>query len=478
MNFQILSGGDRFANLVQWLSMVGSIIAVSLIAKELGANSLGQILSSVIAVTIPMGILQASSTKNDYAVCFWLVCLAYFILKSLKSNITIFDCLKISTILGLAFFTKGTAYVYALPFLLWLITGLIKQWRWNFWKPLLLIFSIAIMINLGHYIRNIDLFGYPLVNPPFYQINSITFGLFISNIIKNMALHMAIPLDIVNNDFIEVVIRKLHDILGVNINDPRTTSAGVEFSISGLSTSENTAGNPLHFYLILTSAILFFSKKRFKNRRYIFQYLITIVGSFLLFCLLIKWQPWQSRLHITLFVLFAPFVAVVFSEIFNKRVSIYIALILLQVSLFWVCYNDSRPLVGENNIFITSRIEQYFANKRYLKDDYVEAVKFVKDLGCSQVGIFMPPDGWEYPLWVLFKQNNNQTVRIEHLNINNVSSIKSNQYPYKDYKPCAIISVGYPVNKEIVTKNGSYVKKWSGINLRETVNVFVLQTRM
>jgi len=38
MNFQILSGGDRFANFVQWFSMLGSIIGVSLIAKQLGAG--------------------------------------------------------------------------------------------------------------------------------------------------------------------------------------------------------------------------------------------------------------------------------------------------------------------------------------------------------------------------------------------------------------------------------------------------------
>lgn len=42
-HFQILSNGDRFANLVQWLTMIGSIIGVSLIAQELGANIRGQI---------------------------------------------------------------------------------------------------------------------------------------------------------------------------------------------------------------------------------------------------------------------------------------------------------------------------------------------------------------------------------------------------------------------------------------------------
>ena len=35
MHFQMISGGDRFANLIQWLSMVGSAIAVSLIAQKL-----------------------------------------------------------------------------------------------------------------------------------------------------------------------------------------------------------------------------------------------------------------------------------------------------------------------------------------------------------------------------------------------------------------------------------------------------------
>lgn len=472
MNFQILSGGDRLANLVQWFSMVGSAIGVSSIAKELGANLLGQIFSSVVAVTIPMGILQASSTKNDYAVCFWLVCLAYFILKSLKSKITIFDCLKVAASLGLAYFTKGTAYIYALPFLLWFTTGAIAQWRWKFWKPLLWLACIAILINLGHYIRNFDLFGTPIYNPPEYKITSINFLLFISNVIRNMALHTAIPFDIVNNDSIEKLIINIHKILGVNINDPRTTSPGVEFGISGLSTFENTAGNPFHFYLILISIIIFSFDRRLKKQPYLIQYLMAVIAAFLIFCLLIKWQPWQSRLHISLFVLFAPFVAVVFSGKFNQRVSIYIALFLLQISLFWVCYNESRPLIGENNIFITSRTEQYFANKRYLKDDYVEAVKFVKDRSCAEVGLYMPPDRWEYPLWVLFKKDSDRTVRIEHLNISNISAIKSERYPYKDYKPCAIISVGYPGDREIVTKNGSYIKKWSGTNFREEVNVF------
>src|SRR5262245_35403163 len=78
-HFHILSGGDRLANAVQWLSMLGSIVGVSLIAKQLGGSWDCQVLASLVALCLPMGILQASSTQNDYVVTFWLVCFAYYV---------------------------------------------------------------------------------------------------------------------------------------------------------------------------------------------------------------------------------------------------------------------------------------------------------------------------------------------------------------------------------------------------------------
>ena len=59
MHLQILSGGDRFANLVQWCALCGSTVGASLIAKEFGASGRVQVLAAVITATIPMGILQA-----------------------------------------------------------------------------------------------------------------------------------------------------------------------------------------------------------------------------------------------------------------------------------------------------------------------------------------------------------------------------------------------------------------------------------
>ena len=80
LHLQLIVNGDRLANLVQWFSMFGSLIGVSLIARELGGNTKSQIFSALFCATIPMGILQSTSTQTDYVVSFWIVILVYFLL--------------------------------------------------------------------------------------------------------------------------------------------------------------------------------------------------------------------------------------------------------------------------------------------------------------------------------------------------------------------------------------------------------------
>jgi 4-amino-4-deoxy-L-arabinose transferase-like glycosyltransferase len=72
---QLLSGGDRLANLPQWFASMGSLFVVSLIAARLGATARGQALAALFCATLPMGILQSTSTQNDFVVAYWLACL-------------------------------------------------------------------------------------------------------------------------------------------------------------------------------------------------------------------------------------------------------------------------------------------------------------------------------------------------------------------------------------------------------------------
>jgi len=65
LHLQVLSDSDRWANLVQWLAMVGSVALASLLARHWGAGRSGEWLAGILVATLPMGILQSSTTQND-----------------------------------------------------------------------------------------------------------------------------------------------------------------------------------------------------------------------------------------------------------------------------------------------------------------------------------------------------------------------------------------------------------------------------
>jgi 4-amino-4-deoxy-L-arabinose transferase-like glycosyltransferase len=527
MHLQLLSGGDRFANLVQWFSMIGSLIGVSLIAKQLGADLSGQILSVVVCSTIPICILQGSSTQNDYAVAFWLVCFVYFLLLFRTQTKWIYS-LATGASLGLALLTKGTAYIYAFPFVLWFLFSGFKRLRWRLWKPVLVIAILVLLINLGHSVRNFELYGHPLGGPEEFKNvsnNGMSLPLLMSNIIRNISLHIGIPGWEVNALALKVV-KYVHTMLGVSIHDPYTTYELSSSFFITFSTDETYAGNLIHFILILASIIIFFLSGQRKNSRDLMNYNIALLAAFLLFAFYVKWQPWGSRLHLPLFVLWSSVVAIVLSGInsfkgkriilvvigimllcaligwflydylivkfveanykglttnanlslylqvniclllgllllyrYNLRVSYLIGLILILTSTPWVFHNSYKNLIGEENIFNTCRTDQYFVAMPSFKDPYIKVVDHIKLKGYSDIGVILSENCWEYPLFVFFKKNNTQGIRIEHINVNNRSSTKYKIQRLNDFNPYVIISTQSLQNDKIIYKDAVYSKE-------------------
>ncbi len=470
MHLQIISGGDYFANLVQWFSMIGSAIGVSMIAKTLGADRRGQILASVIAMTIPMGILQASSTQNDYVVAFWLVCFVHYLTRMIiRQQVNWSSSMGASMALGLAILTKATAYLFAAPFLVWFALCGLGCFRLQAWSALVLMAIVSFAINFGHFQRNLDLYGSPLgpgTEAPgteyqyaYKYVNDVfTIPSLISGVTRNTALHLQSPITAI--DFaIEEGITALHLVMGIGVNDPRTTWGRQQFHIPSLSTHEDSTGNTAHLLLILTTATLMIIVKPRQLLRT--AYLAAMVVSFLLFCFILKWQPWNSRLQLPLFVLWSPVMAVALRLPKGQKGTSMVVVGLLLLGLPWLVYNNSRPLIGSNSILTTSRIDQYFANRPGLKSDYEGAVQFVASEGCTQIGLSTGADDWEYPLWVLFDQANIPGVRLEHVNVQNVSAVKASQESFLRFDPCAVISIGLQPNHQLVTGSGVYSQEWS-----------------
>ena len=98
LHLYLLLGGDYLANLAQWYSMFVSCLGVSLIAKELNCNTKYQTLSALFCATVPMGIMQSTSTQTDYVTSMWIVLMVYFLLKFIRQNRFLYYFLETSKV--------------------------------------------------------------------------------------------------------------------------------------------------------------------------------------------------------------------------------------------------------------------------------------------------------------------------------------------------------------------------------------------
>jgi hypothetical protein len=476
MHLQILSGGDRFANFVQWFSMIGCLIGVSLVVKLFGGDWQSQLFAAVFAGTIPMGILQSSSTQNDYAVSFWLLCFVYFSISLIRQEqIRWTYALGAGFSLGLAILTKGTAYIFAVPFVVWVGYSFLRTFRFKSWKPALLIGAACLALNFGHYTRNLSLFGSVISPRTGISLTSVISDVIspssvLSNMTRNIGLHLETPSWRVNSG-IEFGVREFHRVLDIDINDPRTTSVPQrdKFQVLKPSFHEDTATNLLHFSLILGVVFLFFTSKEIRSSRVLASYLTALFSGFLLFCALIKWSPYNSRYHLSLFVLASPFVAAVLFKRLNEKVIVTIAFALLLSALPWVLFNSSRPLMGDQSIWKRTRLDHYFNNRPQLRNAYLGAAHFLKSKQCGQIGLDIGPNDWEYPFWPLLNPSANEAIRIEHVNVENESGLISVLPYFSRFTPCAIISSRADQVDELATETGVYTKEWAS----SPISVFV-----
>jgi hypothetical protein len=161
MHLIALQGSDRFADLVAWFSFGGSILGVSLIARELGASRSTQILASLLCATIPSAILFASSCKPDETISFWFVASVFCLLRW-RSAPNWPNALLAAGAIGLTVMSKGTAYVL-LPAILAAAFWIWPQDRRRKFLPWIPVAAaVVLMLNGPLYVRNMRLSGSPI----------------------------------------------------------------------------------------------------------------------------------------------------------------------------------------------------------------------------------------------------------------------------------------------------------------------------
>lgn len=465
LHLQILTKTDKLANLVQWSSFLMSIVLMMKIADIIGLNKRGQLITGVLVAGIPMAILQSSSTQNDLVVGFFCLAFAFFMLKVVKTG-TWEDVLFASLALGFALLTKGTGYIFCAGIGLGIAGVYLIGLDWSEIKKKLIQFSVivlsALVISTGHFTRNIQLYNHPLstensrITADSYSTKSM-----FSNLVRNGAVHLATPIPAGN----ELLNKAVLNLLGDQINNPDSTFGGTEFQVS-FSLNEDSSGNLLHFVFLAAAASgLIFRRKRISKEETAIW--ISMLLGVILFNLLLKWQPWGTRLQAPLFMLGSVLIGSFIAEIAGKSwLNIIVVGILLIFSLPYLLLNTTRPvlplftsdsLVSQNRVvmYLGNKIDKFFLKHPGLSEnlkpvrslfydgrsilytkrkrlyflsnfsyfyDYAEAKNEIEKYPVSEIGLLMDSNDWEYPIWALLGRNAAQGLpEIKHIMVKDVS---------------------------------------------------------
>lgn len=433
MHIQMLTGLDLYANLVQWVSFLVLICLAQLSAAELGLSKRQQLLSAVIMTTLPMAILQASSTQNDLVVSSFVVSFGVFMLR-MRRCLSAENVLLTSIALGLALLTKGTAYVYCAAIGASLAVSILLEHKTRrdqilrATAALALVVIFALVLNAGHLTRNYKRYGRFLsTESQRYQNEDMSGVSLLANLARNGALHLGTP-----SRATEYLYRAMQAALGPQLNNPKTTWPGTSFEIPH-SRHEDTAGNLFHMLIVLSSALslpILWLRGRYTTA--IWYAIGTMLGA-VLYCWVFKWQPWASRLHTPLFALAAPLLAVTItakSGNVGRVLGHVVVLSMILYSLIFALANQSRFLVSLD-WYYRDRIELYFVNREDLFDGYTNAMDVVQQAGVEEVGLYLGGDDWEYPFWAFALQPgaDGRAVSFRHVGVTSDSgTVRENTF--------------------------------------------------
>ena len=462
LHFQVLAGGDRFANTVQWFALAGCGIAASLIAREQNQSASVQVLAALIAVTLPMALLQASNTKDDIAVAFWIIAFAVGFTLHLRGP-TVGRTLFCGLALGFALLTKWSAYlvtcVLGVMLFAYGIHRVIKtspkaQWRDRTFKlagAATAMVLLALLVNSGFYARTWHSHGYfhhaigSDLGQGNLRVNNLSVAETWTNIVQNSAVHLALPSDRANL----VTLALIRHIAGISDEemagaDPTRLKA-ITFRIQ-----EDFSGNLLHFLLLCSAyAGLAVFRRRLGFDNLAASLAATVVLAVIVYSAMVKWDSATARYQMPFFMLSAPLMATFIASLvsaanrslaegraglFQPALGLFSAYgrnavtwTLLIGSMPYLFLNEDRPIFGTDDlpfikmrhesIFTADRFGMYFNSRSEVRQSYFAAIDYLVAYEPKEIGLNVGSNRHEYPIHMLLKEKLDRAPRLDHVGV-------------------------------------------------------------
>lgn len=234
-------------------------------------------------------------------------------------------------------------------------------------------------------------------------------------------IHIPVPFF---TDQVQSILEFIHMMMGVSVNAAQTTCCGFQFNIHPiLYPQEDIVSNTPHLLLIFIAIFFIFRKKVLMNKQLILVFVLSLL-SFVVFSLILKWQPFHSRLQIPFFAIGTISSVLIVSK-FKKglyvlkgisvlSISVAILLIFLNVSRPFITYtlfydkikSFAFPLSSIPQSFLTKpREQQYFNARYYWYEPYLQITSLLTKQNNQGTIAFNLMDDFEYPLWVSIQKN-------------------------------------------------------------------------
>lgn len=461
-----LGGGDWFANVPEWLALAGCPVAASLLARELMQRLRVQLVAAVVAVTLPMALLQGSSTQGNLLAAYWVLCAVLLLAQHLRSPAR-WRLVCCGSAAGFALLAASTAFVVlpAAAVALGLYGGVARRQPRRALVALAAAVAIALVVNVGHLARNWLVFDHPVSPMVSGQMNErFDLTVLMANLMRNSLVHWSLP----SAAFGERTLSAVSAALG-GIPEPEAATAGLPLEESRLPyrIGETETPNFLHHWLLVASAIgLLMQLVRRGASPPLLSYLLAgWLASVVGFSAVLQWQYWGSRHHTMLFMLGAPLAAVFLGRAFGCPRTPQrprgdwrlrgASLVLLIASVPWLLFKESAPLLAapaagtqSASIFARSRAEAYFAQiggPSSYRDHVVLADQIVA-LQQAEIGLDISWSGgaswirFSYPLLALVRERREDAeFSYVYIDAEDPTAI------FQDARPRVLVKAGGPL---------------------------------
>lgn len=467
LNVYILCRGhDWFFNLLQAASYITNALLVGAIAKKLSCDGRFRFLAMLLYMSMPIAYAEALTTQVDHFAAVWLLFFVYRLLDYVDTKeamrfekTTVFRVGSMGLSVAWGYLAKPSVCVGMVVFACWLLGVCIR--RKDRINDLAKIFISALpwvaVPMAPEILRNFKTFGaYASPSAGAAQlVGTLQPAYLLVNMIKNISFNL--PTAFVKNGetiFAQIAV-KAAVLLNVDLNAESISENGGSYMLHEAGNYGcDTAVNPTVLWLFLFCllwTLLRVGKNRWEKRER--GYFCAVVVSFLVFCAVLRWEPFVSRYMISYLALMCPMIAAGIQRGTGGERGRPIRLCLVGgVSL--LCILQAYSLFAHHYDSwkggARTRPYSYFAARWDELAVYAPLADEIRSRQYETVGLrLLKADDFEYPFWEML-----DGCRLEHVKVKNESSV----YADKSFVPDCIIWFGPLPEKSVSIGDRTYQK--------------------